>query len=450
MAFAKDLTPNQNDTFTPLYNRDAECSLIGGMLTTKSVVALDAMFTQLVADDFYIELNRAIFQKGKTAFDDGKEIDIVTIADSLTRDGMEHSVYSMVQTAPVSITPLVTLVKDLAVRRQVQAAGRDLITLASNHSLPTNQVVSDASQLAFDITGGRVNQELNDSSDAVDEAMAEMERRMVSTDPHIGISSGYSSYNLLMGGFHETNFTILAARPAMGKTALALNFAARQAVVHNIPVSIFSIEMSKQQLIFRLFAQVARIDNERLKMGKLTDDEYERLKIAAARIKKAPLYITDRPQTLSSICASTRRAVRKHGVRQVYVDYLQLITLGKSVQSREREVTTVAEGLKELAKSANVNVCALAQLNRGLEDREDKRPLLSDLRESGGIEQAADEVLVLYRPSVYYDDADERETELIVRKHRNGALGMIPLMWSGPNFRFDELDMRHVNTPSTF
>lgn len=448
MATVQSSTPQE--TFVPLYNRDAENSLMGGMLTTRSTVALDSLFTQLVADDFYIELNRAIFEKGKAAFDAGKDIDVVTIADSLSRDGLDHSVYSMVQHAPISLFPLIHLIKDLAIRRQVQSAGRELAALSNNHAIPTDQMVADASQLAFNISGGRTSESLTDSSDTVDDAMAEMERRMTSTNPHIGIDSGYASYNLLMGGFHETNFTVLAARPAMGKTALALNFAARQSVALGIPTSIFSIEMSKQQLMFRLFAQLARIDNEKLKMGKLTDEEYKRLKLVAARIKAAPLYIDERPQTLSSICASTRRAVRKHGIRQVYVDYLQLVTLGQKTQSREREVSIVAEGLKELGKTAKVNITALAQLNRGLEDREDKRPILSDLRESGAIEQAADEVLVLYRPSVYYDDADPRETELIVRKHRNGALGMIPMSFSGPNFRFDELDMRHCNTPSTF
>lgn len=448
MSSVKPLAPQ--DTFTPLYNRDAENSLIGGMLTTRSTVALDSLFTQLVADDFYIELNKAIFEKGKAAFDTGRDIDVVTIADSLTRDGLQHSVYSMVQAAPISLFPIIHLLKDLSVRRQVQSAGHELFALSNNHALPVDQVVSEASELAFNITGGRAAAELTDSSDIVDEAMAEMDRRMTSTNPHIGIDSGYQSYNLLMGGFHATNLTILAARPAMGKTALMLNFNARQAVTLGIPTMIFSIEMSKQQLMLRLFAQLSRIDNEKLKMGKLSDEEYKRLKMVAARIKAAPLYINDKPQTLSSICATTRRAVRKHGIKQVSVDYLQLITGGNGKQTREREVASISSGLKDLAKSTDVNVLALSQLNRGLEDREDKRPLLSDLRESGAIEQDADEVLVLYRDSVYYDNSDPRDSELIIRKHRNGALGTIPLSWTGSCFRFDELDMRHVNTPSTF
>lgn len=441
---------NDTELFTPLYNREAEEALLGGILTTRSQAALDAAFTQLGSADIFIELNRRVFEKCQQIFNSGGEIDVVSIADSLKRDKCEADVYRMVSKSPISLLPTITLIKDLSIRRQVQEAGKEMCVIANNHSLPIMQVVADASQQAFEISTDRTTTDLRSAADEVDLAMTEMERRMASSSPTIGIESGYRSYNMLMGGFHETNLTILAARPAMGKTAMALNFAARQAVGHGIPVLIFSMEMSTQQLMFRLFAQLARIDNERLKLGKLSEEEYNRLKIISEKIKNAPIYITDKSQTLSSICVHTRRSIRKHGIKQVYVDYLQKVMPGRKAQSREREVTEIAEGLKDLAKSSGVNITALCQLNRGLEDREDKRPILSDLRESGGIEQEADEVLALYRPSVYDQDSDPRESELIVRKHRNGALGTIPLFFTGEWFRFDELDMNHVNTPESF
>jgi replicative DNA helicase len=400
----------------------------------------------------FIDTNRLIYDKCKSIYDSGSDIDVVTVADSMSRDGYEDYVYAQVSKAPVTIYPTIKLIKELSIRRQVQETGREMLALANNHAIPVDQVIADASERAFSVNSESVVGGTVLAADEVDDILSELERRRTSETPNIGIASGYFSYDCMMGGFHETNLTILAARPAMGKTALAMNFAARQAIGKKIPVLFFSLEMSTKQLMFRLFAQLARVDNTSLRLGTYTDDERTRLDIVAKKIKASPLYISDKPQTVSSICVETRRAVRKHGIKQVYVDYLQKIKIAttKKGQTRDREVTELAEGLKDLAKTANVNVTALCQLNRGLESRDDKRPIMADLRESGGIEQEADEVLVLYRPNVYDPNSDPRETELIVRKHRNGELGTIPLMFHGEWFRFDDVDLNHVNTPESF
>ncbi len=225
---------------------------------------------------------------------------------------------------------------------------------------------------------------------------------MNTTRAHVEIESGYRTFDDIMGGWHRKHPDIIAARPAMGKTALFLNFAARSCVKKMVPTLIFSLEMSKEELTWRMMPILSRVEHEKIKSGSVDAQEYSAVAYAAQTFSQAPFYIDDTPQKFSSMRVAIRNAKRRYGIKQVFIDYLQLIHPSKKANgkedTRDRELTELAQGLKEIAKVCDINDTALCQLNRSLESREDKRPLLSDLRESGGLEQAADSVLMLYRP----------------------------------------------------
>lgn len=428
-----------------LFNEEAELAVIAGVITTTKDEIREGVFGKLEVDDFFVSWNREVFKVCKDLWAKGSGIDYVTVSDLIPEPNRLNAALRMVS---VNTLTHASIIKELSVRRNLANSGRELWTLATNRALPVEDVVDQASSVVFKATDNTGSKGLVSALTLSANLMSELQRRMTDPRPHVGIQSGYRSHEDLMGGFHTKKLDLLAARPAMGKTALMLNFAARTCVRKKVPTLIFSLEMSEEELTWRLMPIISRVSNDDIKTGQLDQQKLSALQYAVTEFSRSPLYIDDRSQRFSTMCASIRNAVRRYGVKQVFIDYLQLILpSGNSKDfNRDRELTLMAQGLKDLSKECDINIVALSQLNRGLEAREDKRPLLSDLRESGGLEQAADNVMMLYRPNVYDATEDEHEAQLLIRKHRNGALGTIPLWWDGERFLFEDMSAKVLGT----
>jgi replicative DNA helicase len=277
----------------------------------------------------------------------------------------------------------------------------------------------------------------------LEQTIEQIEAARLSRSAVSGIDTGFTDLNALTSGFQPGDLIILAARPSVGKTALSLSFACRAAVSHNVGVLIFSLEMTKTQVAQRLLCIETRVDLKKLRTGSMVDEDWKHLTRNLGRLAQAPIHINDTSQlTVLEARAKARRLQREHGVDLIIVDYLQLMTTHESVGSREQEVSRISRGLKALAKELKVPVLALSQLSRAVESRIDKRPMLSDLRESGSLEQDADVVMFIYRPEVYGlkspDGASlQGEAEIIIGKQRNGPVGSVPLMWNAESASFE-------------
>lgn len=432
-----------------LYNIKAEDGVIAGLVSTNKDEIRDEVFRLLEREDFFSSWHKEAYQICKDMWTNGIGIDFVTVSDRIKHD--PNKLNAVLFAGTVNTLTHAKIVKDLSVRRRITQASRDMVALASDKTLPVPELIDGVSSSIFSLADATTDNKIVSALSLSGGILNELQRRMNTTRAHIEIESGYRTFDDIMGGWHRKHFDIIAARPAMGKTALFLNFAARSCVKKKVPTLIFSLEMSKEELTWRMMPIISRIEHEKIKSGSVDAQEYSAVAYAAQNFSQAPLYIDDTPQKFSSMRVAIRNAKRRYGIQQVFIDYLQLIHPSKKANgkedTRDRELTELAQGLKEVAKECDVNVCALSQLNRSLEAREDKRPLLSDLRESGGLEQAADSVLMLYRPNVYDATEDEHEAQLIIRKQRDGQLGMIPLYWDGGRFLFEDISNRVTGVP---
>ncbi len=444
----KKLSPANADAAT-LYNIQAEDGVIAGIISTHKEEVRDEVFRRLDREDFFSTWHKDVYQICKDMWSNGVGIDFVTVSDKIKVDATRLN--STLFAGTVNTLTHADIVKDLSLRRRIAITGGELRELATNKALPISDVIETASANIFSLTESSSKNSLVSALSLSADLMTELQRRMNTPKAHIEISSGYTTLDDLIGGWRKKRFDILAARPAMGKTALALNFAARSCVKKQVPTIIFSLEMSKEELTWRFMPILSRVENDKIKSGTVDAQEYSAVAYASQCFSQAPLYIDDTPQKFSTMRVAIRNAVRRYGVQQVIIDYLQLIHPSKPSgknDTRERELTEMAQGMKEIAKECDVNILGLSQLNRSLEARDDKRPLLSDLRESGGLEQAADLVMMLYRPFVYDGTEDEHEAQLIIRKQRNGSLGMVPLYWMGEKLLFEDISNRVTGVPS--
>lgn len=432
-----------------MYNIQAEDGVLAGLISTTRDEVRDEVFRDLSREDFFSSWHKDVYQICKDLWTNGIGIDFVTVSDRVKHDSAKLN--TILYSGTVNTLTHAKIVKDLSVRRNIIEASRAMAQMAQNKALPTSDVVDGVSSSIFSLADATSGNKIVSALSLSGGILNELQRRMNTTRAHIEIESGYRTFDDIMGGWHRKHFDIIAARPAMGKTALFLNFVARSCVKKKVPTLIFSLEMSKEELTWRMMPIISRVEHEKIKSGSVDAQEYSAVAYAAQNFSQAPFYIDDTPQKFSSMRVAIRNAKRRYGIQQVFIDYLQLIHPSKKTNgkedTRDRELTELAQGLKEIAKECDVNVCALSQLNRSLESREDKRPLLSDLRESGGLEQAADSVLMLYRPNVYDATEDEHEAQLIIRKQRDGQLGMIPLYWDGSRFLFEDISNRVTGVP---
>jgi replicative DNA helicase len=432
---------------TPPHDLLAEQSAIGGMLLSKDAVA-DVIET-VRGVDFYIPKHEIIFDAILGLYSHGEPTDVIAVTDELTKSGeigraggaeYLHTLTGLVPTA-ANAGFYSSIVAEKAVLRRLVEAGTRIVQMGYASEGEVVDLVNNAQAEIYNVTGGVESEDYVPLIDAINTATDEIEAAAGRDGAMVGVPTGFAELDALTNGLHPGQLIILAARPAIGKSTLALDFA-RSAAVHNdMPTIVFSLEMGRSEIAMRLLSAEASIPLQNMRKGTIHQQDWSTLASIRGKIADAPLYIDDSPNmTLVEIRAKCRRLKQKVGLKMVIIDYLQLMTSGKKVESRQQEVSEFSRALKLLAKEIGVPVIAVAQLNRGPEQRTDKKPALSDLRESGSLEQDADMVILLHRESAYDKDSPRRgEADLIIAKHRNGPTDTITVGFHGHFSRFVDL-----------
>ncbi|QVL45535.1 MAG: replicative DNA helicase [Methylophilaceae bacterium] len=438
----------------PPHSIEAEQSVIGGLLLENE--ALDKVADILNADDFYQHDHKTIYQHIARLIERNRPADIVTVAESLentaelTAIGGIAYLGSLAQNTPTAanIRRYAEIVRERAVMRKLVTVGSDIAGSAFNpNGRDAQQLLDEAEAKIFQIaeSGNRDNQGFQDIkallpqvAEKIDELFSREDQSEVT-----GIPTGFADLDRMTSGLHGGDLIIVAGRPSMGKTAFSINMAENVAIDTGLPVAIFSMEMGATQLATRMIGSIGRLDQHRMRTGRLEDEDWEKLTTALGKLNEAPIFI-DEGAGLSSfdVRARARRLHRQTGkLGLIVVDYLQLMAApaGTRTENRATEISEISRSLKALAKELDVPVVALSQLNRGLEQRPDKRPVMSDLRESGAIEQDADLILFIYRDEVYNPDSTDKGTaEIIIGKQRNGPIGRVRLTFIGQHTRFED------------
>lgn len=427
----------------------AERAVIASIMLDNATLTL--ISGKLSVDDFYDPVNSKIYGACRELDRDGLPIDIATIYTKLSDDKAlqeRGGTYYLAQISneipsAIMIERHAQLVINDSIRRRLCAFGQSLQMDAEKPIFNIEEYVSNASEVMHQIIDDTGANSFFDLNTATKTACEEMMAAMQNGGAVKGIPTGFSDLDNIITGLQPGTLTILAARPAMGKTALALNIIADVAIRRQIPSAIFSLEMTATELATRIISAQARVDSSCIKKGVLSDAQWDSIMNSIEKMHDSPLFIDDGSGiTISTLRDRARRLQMQRGIKFIVVDYLQLLTSGsKRVQNREQEVADIARGLKNLSKELSVPVLALAQLNRSVESRADKHPFLSDLRESGSIEQDADNILFIHRPA-YYDKSlgEDNVAEIMIAKQRNGATGSVNLHWNGKLTEFSNLE----------
>jgi len=436
---------------------DLEEAVLGAMMIDKK--GIDEVIDILHVDSFYKDAHKVIFNAIFSLFESSEPIDLLTVSNQLRKDGKLDFVggdfYLIKLTQKVSSSAHIEfharIILQKYIQRRLISISNEIIEHSYDETVDVFNLLDEAETKLFEVTQGNLKKSSETAQNLVTQALKKIEE-IAGQEGMSGIASGFSKLDNLTSGWQPSDLIILAARPGMGKTAFVLSMAKNIAITFNKPVALFSLEMSSVQLITRMISSETGLNSSKLRKGNLQDHEWEQLNVKVKDLAKAPIYIDDTPQlSIFELRAKARRLVSQHDVKIVIVDYLQLMTAGTNVKSgnREQEISTISRNLKALAKELNIPVVALSQLSRAVETRGgSKRPLLSDLRESGAIEQDADIVSFIYRPEYYglteWDDEErtpcEGQAEFIVAKHRNGGLDNIRLKFEGSLAQFSDLD----------
>jgi len=425
-------------------------SVLGSILLDPLSVAKVLQF--LHPEDFYRENNGQVYRAALELFSAGEPIDNVTLAAQLQTMGMLDRVGGRTQLASMqSAVPTAAnieyygrIVKEKAYKRRLISAGSNIAGFGYDDGVEAEEAINQAQSLVFGVADDRDQRELARLYDLLGPAMERISLQMESGQGVIGVPSGFHDLDRMTGGFKDSDLIIVAGRPSMGKTSLALNIALHAALESKKAIAIFSLEMSKEQLTERLLTEQAQIDAQRLHRGLLSEAEYDRVSNALGPLGEAAIYIDDTPAMDElTLQLKARQAKMRHNIDMIVVDYLQLMHgRSRGDDNRVQEVSSISRALKGLARELRIPVIAISQLSRAPEQRPDKRPILSDLRESGAIEQDSDVVMFLYRPEYYKSDERPGIAEVILAKHRNGPTGMIELKFRRDHTRFYNLETR--------
>jgi replicative DNA helicase len=439
----------------PPHSVEAEQSVLGGLLLEAS--ALDRVADLMTDDDFYRQEHRLIFRQIVRLSEMAKPVDVITVAEALELAGELDKVGgltylgSLAQNVPsaANIRRYGEIVRERSIMRKLVEVGTDIASSAYNPSgRDAAQLLDEAESKVFEIAeaGSHGKQGFIAMPPLLTQVVERIETLYARDNPSdvTGIATGFTDIDRMTSGLQPGELVIVAGRPSMGKTAFSLNIAENVALESKLPVAIFSMEMGATQLALRMLGSVGKLNQHDLRTGRLQDDDWGRLTHALGKLHDAPIHI-DESAALSAldVRARARRLHRQsNGLGLIVVDYLQLMSsnAGRASENRATEISEISRSLKALAKELHVPVVALSQLNRGLEQRPNKRPIMSDLRESGAIEQDADLILFIYRDEVYNSDSpDKGKAEIIIGKQRNGPIGMVPLAFRGEYTRFDNL-----------
>jgi replicative DNA helicase len=434
---------------TPPQDMAAEQSVLGAMLISKDAIA-DVLET-VRGVDYYRPAHESIHDAILDLYGRGEPADMVTVADELGRRGELSRIggapylHTLAANVPIAANAgfYAEIVREKAILRRLVDAGTKIVQIGYAGEGEVDNIVDVAQAEVYSVTDRRRSEDYAPLSDIVNGVLDEIEA-IESRDAGIyGVPTGFADLDELTNGLHKGQMIIVAARPAMGKSTLALDLC-RAASIHNNMTSVFfSLEMTRSEITMRLLSAEARIALNSIRNGKMTNEEWERMARHVAKVSSAPMFIDDSPNmTMMEIRAKARRLKQKHDLRLIVIDYMQLMTSGKKVESRQLEVSEFSRQIKLLAKELELPVIALSQLNRGPEQRSDKKPMMSDLRESGSLEQDADMVILLHREDVYEKESTRPgEADLIVAKHRNGPTRDITVAFQGHYSRF--VDMAH-------
>jgi replicative DNA helicase len=431
---------------TPPQDVPAEQSVLGAMMMSKDAIA--NVVEVVKGRDFYRPAHELIYDAILDLYGKGDPADPITVAAELTRRGeigrVGGHIYLHELLAAVSIAAnagyYALIVREKAVLRRLVEASIRIAQMGYEGTGEVADIVDQAQQTIYNVTDAKASEDYKPLSELIEPTWNELEAIASRGGRLAGVPTGFAELDELTNGLHPGQMIIIAARPAIGKSTLALDFARSAAIKNNLTTAVFSLEMSASEIMTRLLSAEAGLKLHHLRTGKLTDDDWERLSKVTSRIENAPLYIDDSPNlTMMEIRAKARRMKQRYDLKLVIIDYLQLMSSGRKVESRQVEVSEFSRQIKLLAKELGIPVIAISQLNRASEQRTDKRPLLSDLRESGSLEQDADMVILLHREDAYNKDDRPGEADLIVAKHRNGETRTVTTAFQGHYSRFVDL-----------
>lgn len=443
---------------TPPQNAEAEASLLGALLVDADTIVRVA--DALTALDFYEEKHRRIYEAIIKLYEKHRPIDALTLSNQLKEDGFLDIVGGAAYlTELANYVPTAAhaehyadIIKQKSMRRRLIKAAQDTVDLGYDESKSIQEVIETAESDLFNVSQQHVKQDIQSIENILADSFERLDELHRNKGKVRGVPTGFKDMDNILAGWQRSDLVILAARPAMGKTAVALNFAHNVAVKAEQPVLLFSLEMSKEQLVDRLLAMESGVDAWNIRTGNLSDADFEKIGNAMGALSEAPIYIDDTPGiTVSEMRTKARREQHQRQLGLIIVDYLQLMSGSSRFGSdgnRVQEISEISRGLKLIARELNVPVIALSQLSRSVENRSPRIPLLADLRESGSIEQDADIVMFLYRED-YYEPETQRKniTDIIISKHRNGPTGKVELYFEKEKQRFKSLDRRTERTP---
>ena len=434
---------------TPPHNLEAEKSVLGSVLLDNEVYA--GLEGAISAEHFYKEGHRKVWRSLERLFRRGEPMDLVTVAEDLRQAGDLEAVGSVAYL--IGLTDSVTtaayadsyanIVREKAVLRDLIGVSGRILQSAYEQSASLEQLLDQAESSVFEISSSKRRSFFEGMPQLVSDTFAQINEHFNNPDPVSGTRMGFKELDSLTAGLQPSSLNVLAARPSMGKTAFALTIAQNVALREKRAVAIFSLEMSGVQLVTRMLCSEARVDMSRVRSGQLSDRDFQRLADTAGRMAEAPIFIDDHADlTVMELRSRARRLVAEHDLGLIVIDYLQLMSGNSRGQgeNRQQEISNISRGLKALARELDIPVLVLSQLSRAVESRPNKRPMLSDLRESGAIEQDADLVMFIYRDE-YYDPHSEKQgiAEVIIGKQRNGPVGQLDLQFHNAHVRFNDL-----------
>lgn len=435
----------------PPHDIDAEQAIIGSMLVDKEAVITAVEI--LKGPEFYREDNKAIYEAMRNLYNKSEPVDLITVKAELSTMGKFEQVGGLVYLSelpakvPTTANTIkyVNIVKEKATLRNLIKTANEIISESYDATLEVDSVLEGAEKKVFDLLQDKEQKGYSEIKDVLVDSFNILEELCNQKGNITGIPTHFYDFDHKTAGLHGSDLIILAARPAMGKTAFALNLASNIAIKSKSPVAVFSLEMSKEQLANRILCCEAMVDSNKVRTGNLDENDWMKLANVIGPISESQIYIDDNADiSITEIRAKCRKLKLEKNIGVVVVDYLQLIQgTGKKGGSREQEISEISRMLKMIAKELNVTVIALSQLSRAVESRPDKRPMLSDLRESGAIEQDADMIIFLYRDDYYNPESEKKDiAEVIIAKHRGGSLGTIELLWLGSYTKFVNLEKR--------
>jgi replicative DNA helicase len=450
---------NKLDPKIPPQNIEAEMSLIGAILIDADAIVRVADSIDIT--DFYDERHQRIYEAVKKLYERHRPIDILTLSNQLRDDGFLEVVGgASYLTELTNYVPTAAhaehyaeIVSDKALRRKLIKASQDIVGIGYDEARPVKEIIEEAEVELFQVSQKHVKQDIESIESILATSFERLDELHKSGGKVRGVPTGFKDLDNVIAGWQKSDLVILAARPAMGKSVLALNFAHKVATKSEMPVLYFSLEMGKDQLVDRMLAMESGVDAWNIRTGSLSNDDWERISTAMGTLAEAPIYIDDTAGiTVSDLRTKARREQHKRQLGLIIVDYLQLMSGGSrfgSEGNRVQEISEISRGLKSIARELNVPVIALSQLSRSVESRSPQIPQLSDLRESGSIEQDADMVMFIYRDEYYNPENTEKPNvaDILIRKHRNGPIGNVELYFDANKQIFKSLDRKISKTP---